>query len=68
MPIPTEILTEYMQQAMEQPLGLVLGVFNPKRFVEDTIIRVGPQFPSLTLCIPSLEDTVFIVHKSVELD
>lgn len=63
-----QMLRELFNRAREEPLGLCIELTNPTRFVQHLASQVSKDYPELMICTPSLENTVFIVQKSVELD
>lgn len=69
MSIPSAILREYLTRASEEQLGLVLEVKNTHRVMLELHAARGPAVLSdLMICLPSIENTIMIVKKSVELD
>lgn len=63
-----DIFAELLKQAVEEPFGLAITTNNPKQMVL-RLHEVQRQLRlDLMICTPSLENTVFLVRRSVELD
>lgn len=58
-----------LDRALNEDIGLFIELENPKSFeVQISKIKaIYPQYSSLMLCWPSLENTIFLMKKSVEL-
>lgn len=58
-----------LDRALTEDLGLFIELSNPKSFEAQVckIKSIYPQYDSLMVCWPSLENTIFLVKKSVEL-
>lgn len=68
-PITSHTIKSLLDRALSEDLGLFVEMVNPKSFELQVskIKSIYPQYDSLMLCWPSLEETIFIVKKSVEM-
>lgn len=70
MPLLQTILDDLLNRALEEEMGLVVETNNPG-YARQQIMdhkKTDERFRSLIIAIPSTENEVFIVKKSVELD
>lgn len=65
-----ELLTELLDRAMIEPLGLVIETNNPGSFKTEVSnhAKTDERYRALMVCVPSIDGHVFLVKKSVELD
>jgi hypothetical protein len=63
------ILIELLQRAAQEPIGLAVETNNARAMLQHLQIMLADlKIADLMLCTPSIENTVFIIRKSVELD
>ena len=63
------ILVELLRNAAEQPLGLCVTTTNAPALLHQLHeVQRDLQVPDIMLCTPSVENTIFIFRRSVELD
>lgn len=65
-----ELIASLLQSALEQPLGVYVECNNAPKTAQalDDLKKFREEFAGLMVCIVDIPDTVFIIHKSVELD
>ena len=69
MAVRPEIMAELITRAQQEPLGLWIETTNPNglmNYLYTAKNRLGAD--DIMICIPSIEHTVFLVQKSIELD
>ena len=63
------ILIELLQRAAAEPFGLWVSTNNTRALVEQLIrLQRELQLSDLMVCTPSIENVIFVIHRSVELD
>jgi hypothetical protein len=63
------ILIELLERAAQEPIGLRVQTNNARAMLQRLqIMQQDLKIPDIMLCTPSVEDVIFIVRKSVELD
>lgn len=64
-----EIYLDLLDRALEQELGLAIETNNPSRLgnILYDYMKLD-KYESLTVCVPSIPDHVFITQKTVSLD
>lgn len=67
--IPAPIQTELLERALGEPIGLVIETNNTQQL---QILLCNQHralgLNDLVICVPGIDNTIFIVKKSVELD
>lgn len=63
-----DILVELLRRASAEPWGLYIGTNNPKQMAWYLHEAQRDLNADVMICVPSLENTVFLVRRSVELD
>ncbi len=70
MPLKPELLAGLLHKAVDEPIGIEVKTNNAKRLqIElDEFKRSQSDWAELMCCLTTYPDTLFIIHKSVELD
>ena len=65
-----ELLIEILKRALDEEMGLVIATNNPQLLSHKlhAITKQNQDFSELIITVPSLENTVMIVKRTVELD
>lgn len=65
-----QLLTDLLRRARTEELGLKVDTNNPKgmQIQLDNHRRAIGDFEDLIVCIPAEPNSIFITHRSVELD
>lgn len=65
-----QLLTELLAKARSEELGLFVATNNPKgmQIDLDNHRRAIGDFADLIICIPAKPNSIFITHRSVDLD
>lgn len=63
------ILIELLERASTEPLGLWIETTNAKALAQRLInMQREVHVPDIMICTPSIDNVIFIVRRSVELD
>lgn len=65
-----ELLTELFVRASSEELGIVIETNNAKALQVELCnhSKAAALWPEIMVVVPSIDNAVFLVHKSVELD